>query len=384
MLTLLMLLQVPSPEITVMGRRLAEEHAICGTGACSPLRDAQVSIAFAELQFREGQYLKAKSTLSAAVRRNRDHARNAPKPVAALYEAYATVALHEGDQESYKRAVAGRVRTLRDNLPASDPMVVAASPALGDMWIKLGHYQQADIVYRTAERDAFAAGQGRAAMLATMKRAALAAATGRQAVARRMVDEIATLPAASEPAMAQLLRIVRFRIVARDADDETMDSLIRELRPTLGVTPQLLFEPPYPVDAVAAANARARQFGIADIIPARSSSLDGVEWIDAGFWVRPDGRVDEAEILRGSKSHPWAGGILAQIGGRRYAPSAGAADESIRSLGGTYRIERITRRSTYVTPIGSLITRRLADQGFETLDLTGPKTVVRLSGKLPR
>jgi hypothetical protein len=376
MLALLMLLQVPSPEITVTGKRLVEEYAACRTGACTPLRDAQVSIAFAELQFREGQYLKAKYTLSEAVRRNRDHATSAPKPVAALYEAYATVALHEGDQDAYKRAVAGRVRTLRDNLPANDPAVVTASPALGDMWVKLGYYQQADIAYRSTERNALAAGQSKAAMLATMKRAALASAMGRQAEAKRMVDDLAVLPATSEPMLAQVLRIVRFRIVARDADDATMASLIKELRPTQGVTPTLLSEPPYPTDAVAAANAQSRRFDYVDIIPPRSSGLDAVQWIDAGFWIRPDGRVDEVEILRGSKSHPWARGILAQISGRRYAPFAGAADGSASSLGGYYRIERVTRRSTYVTPIGSLINRRVADQGFETLDLTEPNTTL--------
>jgi hypothetical protein len=377
MLALLMLMQVPSPEITVTGKRLVDEYAACVRGGCSPLRDAQVSIAFAELQFREGQYLKAKYILSAAVRRNRDHAGTAPKPVAALYEAYATAALHEGDQDSYKRAVAGRVRTLRENLPASDPAVVTASPALGDMWVKLGYYRQAEIAYRATERSALAAGEDRAAMLATLKRAALASAMGRQAMAKRMVDAIAIVPAASEPAMAQMVRVVRFRIVARDADDDTMAALIREFRPTQGVMPALLSEPPYPVDAVAAANARARRFAGPDIIPVRSSGLDGVEWIDAGFWVRPDGRVDEVEILRGSKSHPWDAGILAQISGRRYAPSAGGTDASIASSGGIYRIERVTRRSQYVMPVGSLITRRVADGGFETLDLTAPNTSPR-------
>ena len=66
--------------------------------------------------------------------------------------------------------------------------------------------------------------------------------------------------------------------------------------------------------------------------------------------------------------------ILAQINGRRYAPFAGAVDGSTSSLGGFYRIERVTRRSTYVTPAGSLINRRVADQGFETLDLTESNT----------
>lgn len=374
MLLLVLLLQAPSTDVVVLGKRLAEQSATCSSGACTPLRDAQVSIAFAELQFREGHYLDAKKTLSTAVARNRTYAKTAPKPVAALYEAYATVALHEGDQDTYRRAVVGRVRTLRDNLLARDPAVVTASPALGDMWVKLGYYQQADIAYQITERAALAAGESKAAMLATMKRAALASAMGRQSMARRMVDALATLPVAKDSQLAQVLRVVRFRIAAHDADDATMDSLVKAFTPTQGATPPLLSEMRYPTDAVAAANAEARRFGIADTFSPRSSDFDGVEWIDAGFWIRPDGQVNEVEILRGSKGHPWAPQILTQISSRRYARFAGATDDSTPSIGGIYRVERITRRSKYVTPLGSLINRRVADQGFETLDLTETTT----------
>lgn len=101
MLALLLMVQAASSDIVITGKRLSEEHAICDQGRCTPLRDAEVSIAYAEAQFREGKYLDARNSLAAAVNRNRNHAKIAPKPVAALYEAYATVALHEGDQEIY-------------------------------------------------------------------------------------------------------------------------------------------------------------------------------------------------------------------------------------------------------------------------------------------
>ncbi|MDQ0838868.1 hypothetical protein [Sphingomonas faeni] len=87
--------------------------------------------------------------------------------------------------------------------------------------------------------------------------------------------------------------------------------------------------------------------------------------------------MDEVEILRGSKSHLWAHQILAQIKSRRYARFAGAADGPTPLVSGLYRVERVTRRSKYVTPKGSLINRRVADQGFETLDFTDTKTVPR-------
>jgi tetratricopeptide (TPR) repeat protein len=379
MLTLLLLLlQTPSPDIVVVGPRLAEEQAACRGGGCTPGRDAQVSIAYAEAQFRAGRYLDARDTLAAAVARQRRRGSEAPRAVAALYEAYATVALHEGDQEIYQRAVAGRVRTLRDNLPAGDPAVVAAAPALGDMWVKLRHYQQADTSYRAAERAAIAAGQERAALFAAIKRVGLAAAMGQPGRASRMLDEIAARPAAQEPALRSLVEVVRFRIAARDADDATMMALARRIGGQQQAAPPLLWEPPFPTDAVAAGNAQARRFSQADVFTTRSGDYDGVQWIDVGFWIRPDGRTADAEILRGSPSPEWGESILRRIDARVYAATDGIArDTTIPAAGGIYRVERVTGRSTYVTPAGSLIRRRVAADGFETLDLTRPQDTPR-------
>jgi len=372
MLALALLLQTASPEIVVTGKRLAEAEAACRRGECTPLRDAQASIAFAEAQFRDGRYLDARKTLHAAVERNRDRAAEAPKPVAAIYEAYATVALHEGDQRIYKRAVAGRVRTLRDHLPAGDPAVVAAAPALGDMWVSLGHGQQADATYRAAERDALRAGQDRAAFLIAMKRISLASATRQTARAQRLLDELEARPAAQEPALRSVLRVVRFRIAARDADDAEMTRLVAAIGRSQADVPTLVWSPPYPSESSAAANAVARRFNAIDPFPSRSGDLDGVQWVDVGFWVRPDGRTAEAEVLRSSKSAPWSGAILAQVEGRRYTASTTDPDGAGLGIGGVYRVERITKRSRYDTPIGSLIRRRMAADGFETLDLTEP------------
>jgi hypothetical protein len=114
------------------------------------------------------------------------------------------------------------------------------------------------------------------------------------------------------------------------------------------------------------ANYAARKFGDPDFIRTGSSDADGVQWIDVGFWIRPDGHTAEAEILRSSRSHPWSPTVLAQIAGRRYgATGSGAGDGE-----GTYRIERVTKRSRYMTPGGSLVVRRVRDDGLEILDLT--------------
>jgi hypothetical protein len=358
-----------STDIVITGQRLVEAQAECVRAGCTPLRDARASIAVAEVQFRDGAYLDAKKLLSAAISRNRDKAAEAPRAVAALYEAYATVALHEGDQLAYRRAVANQVETLKGNLPPGDISVVAAATALGDMWLTLGQYRKADAAYSSVEKDAVVGGQDRSAMLAGMKRTWLAAARGDRPGALKMLDALETRPIAREPGFWTALRVLRLRVAARNADDKAISSLIAELGQD--ANPVLIWAPPYKANAAAAANANARKFGDPDVIPAGSADLDGIQWVDIGFWIRPDGRTAEAEILRGSRSRGWVAPALTQIGGRRYAASTVSAEAVQGQAGGTYRIERFTKRTQYVTPKGSLIARRVAIGGFEIVDITG-------------
>jgi hypothetical protein len=69
MLALLLLIQSQTGDIVVTGQRLVDAQAACVRGECTPLRDAQASIALAEARFRTGSYFDAKRTLAAAVAR---------------------------------------------------------------------------------------------------------------------------------------------------------------------------------------------------------------------------------------------------------------------------------------------------------------------------
>lgn len=370
MLTLLFLLQAAAGDIVITGKRLVEAHAECVAGGCTPLRDAQASIAMAESQFRDGSYLRAKKLLAAAITRNKDKAETDPKPVAALYEAYATVSLHEGNQRDYRTAVARQVRTLRDNLPASDTSVLAATTAMGDMWLKLGNYHGADIAYQNVEKDALAGGQEVAAMLAGMKRVWLASTMESLPVALSRLKQLEARPLAQQQGFATALRVLRLRIAARSADDKEMAQLISRVAQGQGEDPVLIWAPPYEPGSVSAgteARAVAQRLGDADPLPTHSSDFSGIQWADIDFWIRPDGRTAEAEVLRASRGNPWAPSVLKQIDGRRYSSRPATGDVTHQ---GVYKIQRFTLRSRYVVPIGSLITRRVAVGGFEILDLT--------------
>ncbi|MDF2603622.1 hypothetical protein [Sphingomonas sp.] len=373
MLTLLLLLQAASGDIVITGKRLEEAHSACVRGGCTPLRDAQASIALAESRFHAGGYLEAKRLLAAAIARNKNNAASDPKPVAAIYEAYATVALHEGNQEDYKSAVGRQVRTLRDNLPADDHAVVTATTALGDMWLKLGDARQADLVYHATEQDALRDGREVPAMLAGMKRAWLAFAQGRKAEARRKLEELGARPVAQRSGYRTALQVLQLRIAAKDANDAEISELVGAVSQSQADDPTLVWAPKYDLDNAALHSEAAKSRRPGAFEPAVSnyadlaSEFDQIQWIDVGFWIRPDGRTAEAEVLRGSNSHPWSDSVLKQVGGRRYTASGAAPNSD-----GVYKVERFTRSSEYIAPKGSMIRRRVATGSFEVLDLTTP------------
>jgi hypothetical protein len=374
-LSFILTLQAATPDIVVSGRRLSEAYAACAEQGCSPLRDAQASIAFAEQQFRDGAYLKARRTLMAAISRNKRHAATDPKPVSALYEAYATVSLHDGDLDAFKSAVGQQVRTLRDNLPANDPAVVAAAFATGDMWVSMRNGRAAEISYRTIERQALADGNAALALQATLHRVGLANARGDTAGAARLMAEAEARPIAAHPKLRAVLQVVRLRLAAGRKDDTQIDQLVRAIGHDGSTRPTLVWAPPYESTGIAAAQEAAAKFDLRNPVPARSSDVDPIQWVDIGFWIRPDGKTNEPEILRGSRSTGWAGYLLKQVSERRYTGVSTSSTDR-----GVYRIERFTLRGAYQVPTGSLIGRRGGAARLEVLDLTQPDTSVSARG----
>ncbi len=372
MIALLLLLTTQvAPEIVVAGKRLDDAYRECVQQTCPPLRDAQVSIACAERQFREGAYVKARNTLAAAASRNKRNAATAPKPLAAIYEAYATVSRHDGDMDAFRTAVGRQVRVLRDNLPPDDPAVLAAAFATGDMWAQLGNARSAELSYHAVERQALQHGNTILALQAVLRRVGLANAHGDTAGAARLMTEAEARPDASDPTLRTAMQVVRLRLAAKRADDGQVDRLVRAIGHDASTRPVLIWAPPYKPTAEMAAKINTAKFDVIDPIPTRPSDYGPIQWVDIGFWIRPDGRTSEPEILRGSRSMGWAKDLLSQISGRRYTGNAANAGDP-----GTYLIDRFTLRGTYFVPTGSLVRRRAGPAELQVLDLTEPEKSV--------
>jgi tetratricopeptide (TPR) repeat protein len=379
LLALLLAALPPAPDVLVTGKRLERLHQLCRQGRCTPLRDAQASIAWAEAQFRDGKYVAAKQVLRDAAARNKRHAATHPKPVAAIYEAYATVSWQEGDQDAYRTATAARVRTLKDNLPADDVHVRGAALAIGDMWLRIGQPLEAQRAFQQAERDALAGSRDDVALRARLARARIRHGFGDRRGAAALLASAAALPGAAEPRNQGAIRATRLRFGAAEGDTAAIARVAAEVGRAGFVQPVLVWSPPYPrtaadlADAARAANRSLATTGgeLFAVTGSRASDLDPIQWADIGFSIRPDGRTEDIELVRGSTDRAWATPYLTQIAGRRYTATPGGAGNP-----GTYRVERFTLRANYETPIGSLIRRRAGPGKLEIVDLTDPAATV--------
>jgi hypothetical protein len=240
------------------------------------------------------------------------------------------------------------------------------------MWVKLGDVRSADAAYQSVEQRARGRGQTSVALIAALRRVALAGAMGNMTRAEAMLADVAHQAGATDTTIAAILPVVRLRLAARRADDAEIDAMLATLARNITIRPTLAWAPQYNIDAKSTTPDGTPKYDL--ILPdaPRSSDSQGIYWADIGFWIKPDGRTDDIELLRGSRARGWIAPVVSQIGGRRYtATSEGDAGT------GVYRIERFTYRPTYVVPIGSMIRRRAGQRELEVLDLTAPeKTAV--------
>jgi hypothetical protein len=84
------------------------------------------------------------------------------------------------------------------------------------------------------------------------------------------------------------------------------------------------------------------------------------KWIDVGFWIMPDGRVADVEVLRKGGQAGWSDPLLTSLAGRRYTAAAEP----------TYKVERYTMTAELETTTGSRIARHSPRARVEYLDLT--------------
>jgi len=346
--------------ITVTASRLEDFAAAaerCARGGCRTREDVAVSVSYASALFDRGQYLDAKRLLAAAVARNRPAGSAEPLAVSQLYTAQATLAKHEGDQKIVRDATwASR------NLLAASPGVpvlqrLTAEFRLGDWQLRTGKFSGAEARFAAIAAEARAAGEDGLADIAELRRALTLAAMRRRADSFALLETLAarTGPGADPVRRAALATASRLAFVRGDLN--AADGYMARLTAiAAGPEPLLVSEPPLPKP--------------------RSRDIVALRWVDIGFWIRPDGQVDDAAILRGSATTDWAQVLIDYINGRRYSGfAAGAggdqAKDQAKDQVGRYHVERYTLTADYGVGVGSLIRRRGVNPRFEMLEMSG-------------
>lgn len=360
--------QSPGPlqrdEILVVGKKLSDlkaDVARCESGGCTVREDVVATVRYAEAQFRNGEYRQARTALGRSVSRTKKDADSDPFAVAELHTARATVAWHYGDQREALRASAASTRLLDEHAPESPNALMARMRMITAQGHNYGtlHTQNRLKVLASDARDA---NHPLIAMRADLGRASLLHQTRRGKEARALVAEIASSQVPGSGSLKLAARLLDMRMAVRDGDKGAIETLIASLtddQKRMG--PVLVWTPPLPAPdgAPDMPNVAPR------LIQTRSGDFTPLRWVDIGFAIGSDGRVEDIEVLRGSPRPVWAGPLLKSIAQRRYTPAADMDD-----LSGRYRIERFTLTADFVIPGQSFIRRRGGQTRFEQMDLT--------------
>jgi hypothetical protein len=356
----------PQAEVVITGNRMRDALDKCLARNCPPEEEVDAAMNAGAESFAAGRYEEAKHTLRRAISRNRRYASRMPGRVSDLYATYADVTEHEGDKSAFMQATRESVYVLRRELGEGHPAAVGVSARIGDMWVKLNNAGAADGAWRGAAEDAARAGRNDIAGALTFRRAWFALSTGNFAEARKLADQVER-GHGGDPMFAPFLRVLKARIAIGDAQDEGTDALVAALRSTGTADPVLVSAPPYPVLDTELGSGMSGTGGV-DLAAAQATQLlarSDIRWADIGFWVRPDGRTAEAQILRPARNSQWAKPLLKQIADRRYAlPNAGPGGI------GVYRVERFTLRADYGVETGSRIRKRTGATKLHVIDLT--------------
>lgn len=357
-----------SRTIVVTGRSLKSTKAeleACLARHCPPDEDIRATLAHAENAFVAGDYKQARGTLLASASRNRGEAKSYPVPVSDLMRASARVAAHLGEGDAYRLATLDSRDALKAGLAKSDPRILASTLEVGDMRARFGFPQEADRIYRDVAKDALAMGNPALASYAELRRAFLELETSPGRDSKKGRDQLSVIAASVDPATrgARLAaKVLLARLDRKTGNGASTDALLAEAASLPDTGNPLLLS----FDAIKQPESpflTSSDRGVSNQRAARS--FEG-QWVDIGFWIKPDGKPGDIEIVRqGGRNPDWTMPVIASIASRLYAPRQREAGDP-----GSYAVERYTLTSFQEYQLGTRIRQRSSIPRIERLDLT--------------
>lgn len=352
------------PEIVITGRSLRDtERALreCLARKCPPNEDIDASLAHAENLFVAGKYRDARGVTHAAIQRNHRYRKTYPIDVSDLYRANARISAHLGEGQDYELSTIEMHETLAGALAKTDPRVIGADLEAADMNASFGRFELARRMLRDVARTADSAGRPDLAALARIRDAWLYELAGEPWLARDALKKLADDASPSGSLQRVGAHILLARLDRSQGKSDSSDALVAEVASLHSKQPILLFAPKIDLSPrLAEGDNAAGKSGSTTRLMATDNFDD--RWIDVGFWVTPEGKVRDAEILRSHGPLNWTKQLLQAIAGRIYSPT----DEP----GGLYRIERYSYTSRYMNVTDTRIRQRSPNARIESVDLT--------------
>lgn len=360
-------------EIVVIGQSLKETEKNwqdCIARGCPPDEEIKAALAHAENQFITGDYRDARSTLNKTVGRNRKHGDNYPIEVSDLFRANSRIAEHLGEGDAFRLSVLDMRDTLRGALPENDPRVMVAQIEVGDSRTKLGYPKEAIRIYEDVAKKALAAGHGRVATFANLRKFMLeyvmasdTDASGEMKKAVAGIREIATKPLPGAEDFAMVAEVTLARIDRDEGKSESTAAIVKRFAERGGVNrPILLSSQPIKVEG------QAKKTGESNNVLSVNGGILEDRWADIGFWINPNGLVSDVEVLRASGNTNWIKDVATSIKSRIYAP---LKTKDTETAPGFYMIERYSLTAHYMDETtGTRIRTRSASPRIERLDIT--------------
>jgi tetratricopeptide (TPR) repeat protein len=362
-------------EIVVTARSLKDTEndlKACLARGCPPDEDIKATLAHAENQFVEGDYRNARETLAKSLGRNRKHKGQYPIEVSDLLRANGNVAIHLGEADIYRLSVLDMRDTLKSALKPDDYRVFGAEIEVADSRMKLGYYDEASDKYLQLEKQALTKNLPQVAAIARLRdlslrvqRAETEKTEFRKKEAVEAIDEFLLQPRKDAEQFKIVAEVLKSRMDRNNGNSETTDKLIARYA-ALGGTdrPLLLHSKPIEMNEAQAARAAA---GGSDLNRIGTQVVEK-RWVDIGFWIGADGKVDEPEILRSQGDTKWTDVVLKSIKTRIYAPLKAEKDGTSP---GIYAIERYSLTAQYEDDVtGTRIRQRSPVAKIERIDLT--------------
>lgn len=367
-------------DIVVTAHTLASDQralAACLARHCPPDQDIDASLAVAETEFVAGKYHDARTTLLASIHRNKRYASRYPVAVSDLLRANARIAGHLGEGDAQRIGMIDVVSALKAGLNDDDARVLEAKVELADTYVRFGRINEAADVYKEVRDKAKKLRIPRVQGFAMLHLASLyqkLAARRPSAYRAKARDAIGDLTRATDPHMATFAlagRVLKAQMTANAGDDGAINDLVAML-PKTDRAPVLLYAP-----APEFPDESGRDKNSGDVLTKLATKDFENQWVDIGFWIGPEGRVTDADILRHSNEFEgdWPKPLVAAIEQRRYAPTKRGPEAS-----STFRVERYTYTSRWTHVTGSRMRQRSARPDIEMLDLTASANPATASG----